>query len=78
MRKEHETTPDCWCHPDEFDGVVVHRDDLGYALYELTIIGDILVDYDGYRTTESLMKLCDEIRARAYEAVDALLAKDGE
>ena len=72
MSKEHQTTTKCWCHPNEFDGIVVHRDDLEYAIYELTLIGDILVDYDGYRTAESLMSLCDEIRERAYGAVKNL------
>jgi hypothetical protein len=55
--------------------VIVHRDDLEYAIYELALIGDILVDYDGYRTADSLMKLCDEIRERAYGAVALLTDK---
>ena len=74
MSREHNTDGDtCWCQPDNFgDGVIVHRDDLGYAVYELTLIGDILVDYDGNRKVEDLMKLCDEILDRAYFAIRAL------
>ena len=73
MSREHSTDGDtCWCRPNTGDGVVVHRDDLEYAIYELTLIGDILVDYDGNRKAEDLMKLCDEIKERAYAAVVAL------
>ena len=72
MSKQHEITTECWCRPDEYDGVVVHRTDLEYAIYELTLIGDCLVDYDGNRKAENLMRLCDEMRSRAYKAVALL------
>ena len=79
MSREHNTDSDnCWCNPNVEDGVVIHRDDLEYAIYELTLIGDILVDYDGYRKAEDLMSLCDEIKERAYNAVDALEEKEEE
>ena len=74
MSREHSTDGDtCWCHPNDYGGgVIVHRDDLEYAIYELTLIGDILVDYDGNREAKDLMMLCDEVRERAYAAVVAL------
>ena len=72
MFKEHETTTECWCKPNVNDGVVVHRTELEYALYELTLIGDICVDYDGCRTVENLMELVDEVKERAYKAVALL------
>lgn len=72
MSREHETSIDCWCQPDEYDGVVVHRSDLEYAIFELTMIGDICVDYDGFRSTEGLMSLIDELKERAYKAVKNL------
>lgn len=72
MSKEHITTEDCWCQPNVYDGVVVHRDDLEYAIFELTLIGDICVDYDGFRTIDDLKGLIDEIRDRAYAAVKNL------
>ena len=75
MSKEHETTTECWCRPNVGDGVVVHRTDLEYAIYELTLIGDICVDYDGNRTANNLMELIDEVRGRAYKAV-ANIAKE--
>lgn len=75
MSKEHVTTAECWCRPNVGDGVVVHRDDLEYATYELTLIGGICVDYDGNRTAKDLMGLIDEVRDRAYKAV-ANLAKE--
>ena len=70
--KEHETTRECWCRPNVNDGVVSHRTELEYAIYELTLIGDICVDYDGCRTAESLMELVDEVRDRAYKTVALL------
>ena len=79
MSREHITDEDkCWCKPNMGDGVVVHRDDLEYALYELTLIGDILVDYDGNRNADDLMSLCDEIRERAYKAIANLRGVDDE
>ena len=79
MSREHTTDGDkCWCKPNTGDGVVVHRDDLEYTLYELTLIGDILVDYDGYRIAKDLMSLCDEIRERAYKAIANLRGVDDE
>lgn len=68
--KEHLTDSiGCWCHPDRYDGVVVHRDNLEYALFELALIVDILVDYDGYRAADGLKKLFDEIQDIARHAV---------
>jgi hypothetical protein len=70
MIKEHVLEGDnCWCHPNDIDGVIVHRDNEDYLAYELTLIGDICIDYDGYRTTDGLKGLIDELRERAYSAV---------
>ena len=76
--KEHETTRECWCRPNVNDGVVSHRTELEYAIYELTLIGDICVDYDGYRIAKNLMELLDEVRDRAYKAVALLTAEESE
>ena len=67
---EHETNQDCWCNPYPVgDDVWVHRTDEEYMLFELELIGDICVDYDGNRTKNDLYGLVDELRDRAYGAV---------
>ena len=79
MSRKHSTGGDTSrCPPNARDGVVVHRDDLEYAIYELTLIGDILVDYDGNRKAKDLMMLCDEVMERAYGAVNALKGVEDE
>ena len=70
---EHTSTRDCWCNPylafEEVGGDVwVHNTVEEYLLKELELIGDICVDYDGYRSIDGLKKLVDEIKERAYSA----------
>ena len=66
---EHETNENCWCMPyPKGDGVWVHRTDVEYLGFELELIGDICVDYDGAREAEDLMTLIDEMKERSYSA----------
>lgn len=66
---EHETNEECWCQPyPAGDDVWVHRTDVGYLEFELELIGDICVDYDGAREIKGLMSLIDEIKERSYGA----------
>ena len=66
---EHETNENCWCMPYPVgDGVWVHRANIEYLGFELELIGDICVDYDGQRDIKGLMNLIDEIKERSYSA----------
>lgn len=67
---EHETNENCWCNPyyPTGEGVWIHRTDVEYLGFELELIGDICVDYDGAREAKDLMTLIDEIKERSYSA----------
>ena len=71
--KEHNLNSKyCWCEPiieeHENGDVIIHKDIDEYLYLKLELIGDICVDYDGYRNSDDLMKLIDEIKNIAYKA----------
>lgn len=44
----------------------------------LTLISDIAVDYDGYRTPDDLMELIDEMAGYARQAIKILLQQESD
>jgi hypothetical protein len=72
MSKEHIDSLDCWCHPNEYDGVIVHRSELQYAIYELRIIGDICEEYGKMFTADALQGTIGVVKERARTATSNL------